>query len=113
MLTSEHFYFYTTAAFILGALTSLISGYIGMYIATRANVRVTYMAASSRKDEIALKNAFDVAFRGGAVMGFILVSLALSILLTIILIYQAIYKPSILDPERNFLHFSKWLLVMD
>jgi Na+/H+-translocating membrane pyrophosphatase len=90
-LTTEGFAFYTCGAFLIGALTSLVSGYIGMFIATRANVRVTYMAARTTNEEIALKDAFNVAFRGGCVMGFCLVSLALAILLTIILIYKEIY----------------------
>jgi len=84
---------YTTTAFILGALTSLISGYIGMYIATRANVRVAFLAATSKKEEDAFKNAFNVAFRGGCVMGFCLVSLALFIMLLIIIIFIEIHNP--------------------
>jgi K(+)-stimulated pyrophosphate-energized sodium pump len=37
----EPWTFYTSGAFLLGALTSICSGYIGMWIAVRANVRVT------------------------------------------------------------------------
>jgi H+-translocating diphosphatase len=93
LISDEFKYFYTTAAFILGALTSLVSGYIGMYIATRANVRVAFMAAVGKSNEESLKNAFNVAFKGGCVMGFCLVSLALSILALIIMIFSAIFVP--------------------
>jgi len=103
VLISESFKFYTFFAFLLGAITSLISGYIGMYIATRANVRTTYQAykfyvnrvpATLKNPESeSLKNAFITAFRGGCVMGFILVSLALAILTFLIMAYKSIKNP--------------------
>ena len=60
--------FYTTFAFFLGGLTSLLAGYIGMWISVRANVRTTKLAHSS------LEDAFVMAFR------FLLVSLPLLLL---------------------------------
>jgi Na+/H+-translocating membrane pyrophosphatase len=36
--------FYTTTAFMLGALTSCVSGYIGMKVAVFSNFRTTYKA---------------------------------------------------------------------
>jgi len=84
-------------AFIIGALTSLFSGYIGMYVATRANVRVTYLAATVRDnperplEKQNLLQAFNAAFRGGCTMGFCLVSLALSVLAFLIMIYMCKY----------------------
>ena len=90
---TDNFKFYTTVAFFLGALTSLISGFIGMTVATQANVRVTFEAATYVEESQALKNAFNTAFRGGCVMGFCLVSLALSVLLGIIWFYIEILKP--------------------
>jgi inorganic pyrophosphatase len=99
VLCSEKFAFYTFFAFILGALTSLISGYIGMFVATRANVRTTFQAfkyynkSSSTPDKESLKMAFDLAFRGGCVMGFSLVSLALAILCLLIIVYKAMRNP--------------------
>lgn len=74
----------------MGAITSIVSGYIGMYVATRANVRVTYMAAVNLNNGTSLQTAFVVAFRGGCVMGFILVSLALAILTALIVIFKSI-----------------------
>ena len=50
-------------SFLLGALFSAFAGWIGMHIATRANVRTTQAARSS------LSEAFKVSFQGGAVMG--------------------------------------------
>ncbi len=87
------FRFFTAIAFLVGAITSLASGYIGMYVATRANVRVTYLAATVKNDpnsEVNLKlyNAFNTAFKGGCTMGFCLVSLALSVLTLMIMIYS-------------------------
>ena len=71
--------FYTVIPFILGALTSIVSGYIGMTIAVKANVRTCKEAISS------LHNGFVVAFRGGMVLGFSLVGLALLVLMLIII----------------------------
>lgn len=95
ILLTDKFLFYTTAAFFIGAFTSIVSGFIGMYVATRANVRVTYQADKYKNNEgESLKRAFDVAFKGGCVMGFCLVSLALAILAILIIVFQAILKPA-------------------
>jgi Na+/H+-translocating membrane pyrophosphatase len=76
-------------AFILGASTSLLSGYIGMSVATASNARVTFNAAKYNDDDLCYRKAFNVAYRGGMVMGFCLVSLALFVLLAIIYVYQS------------------------
>jgi K(+)-stimulated pyrophosphate-energized sodium pump len=59
-------------AFVLGAVTSALAGYIGMWVATLANVRTTFAAKDS------LSKALDVAFSGGSVMGMTVVGLALA-----------------------------------
>lgn len=60
-----------------------------MTVATNANGRVAFMAAKYKDDEICYRKAFDVAYRGGMVMGFCLVSLALFVLISIIFVYQS------------------------
>lgn len=91
IIITDSFRFYTAVAFILGSITSLTAGFLGMYIATRANVRVTYTA--SKKFEKPMETAFVVAFRGGCVMGFFLVSLGLFVLTGIIYFYITLLNP--------------------
>ena len=57
-------------AFIIGAVFSATAGYIGMKVATKANVRTTQAARSS------LKQALKVSFTGGTVMGLGVAGLA-------------------------------------
>lgn len=56
--------------FIIGAITSAFAGYVGMNIATKANVRTAHAARTS------LKEALKVSFTGGAVMGLGVAGLA-------------------------------------
>ncbi len=58
--------------FIIGAIFSMIAGYIGMRAATNANVRTANMAK-----EKGLGGALNVAFSGGAVMGLTVVGLGI------------------------------------
>jgi len=58
-------------AFIIGAVFSATAGYIGMKIATKANVRTTQAARTS------LKQALKVSFTGGTVMGLGVAGLAI------------------------------------
>jgi K(+)-stimulated pyrophosphate-energized sodium pump len=58
-------------AFLIGAVLSALAGYIGMRIATKANVRTTQAARTS------LAKALKVSFRGGTVMGFGVAGLAI------------------------------------
>jgi K(+)-stimulated pyrophosphate-energized sodium pump len=61
----------TGLAFLVGAACSMASGIIGMYISVKANVRT---AAAARRS---LVEAVQVAMRGGAVSGFLVVALSL------------------------------------
>jgi Na+/H+-translocating membrane pyrophosphatase len=70
----------TMVCFLIGALLSAAAGFTGMYIATEANVRTMEAAKTG------LNNALRVAFAGGSVMGFGVVSyglLGLSVLFAI------------------------------
>jgi K(+)-stimulated pyrophosphate-energized sodium pump len=73
----------TSAAFLVGALMSGISGFIGMYIAVRSNIRT---AAGARKS---LSEALTIALRGGAVSGFLVVALALT---GVAAVYAVVYQ---------------------
>lgn len=55
----EDGYWYTTVSFVIGGLTSIISGYIGMRIAVYTNVRATKECAED------ISKGFVVAYRGG------------------------------------------------
>ena len=62
----------TAIAFTVGALCSSAAGYIGMYTATRANVRTTSAAKEHGADA-----ALNVAFFGGSIMGLTVAAMGL------------------------------------
>ncbi|MGM0597980.1 MAG: sodium-translocating pyrophosphatase [Myxococcota bacterium] len=68
-------------SFVVGALCSALAGYIGMKVATKANVRTTSAARNNLNDALA------VAFSGGTVMGMSVVGLAIMGLGLLILLY--------------------------
>ena len=63
--------FWTTLSFILGALCSVVAGYIGMWVSIRANIRTAAAVRTS------LNEALRVALRGGAVSGLFVVAMSL------------------------------------
>lgn len=65
-----HSHWIISVAFIIGAVFSATAGYIGMKVATKANVRTTQAARTS------LRRALKVSFTGGAVMGLGVAGLA-------------------------------------
>ncbi|WIA41962.1 hypothetical protein OEZ86_009266 [Tetradesmus obliquus] len=76
---------FSSIAFVLGAATSILSGYVGMKIATYANART---ALEARKG---IAPAFMCAFRSGAVMGFMLAGFGLLNLFIAIVLFQKAY----------------------
>jgi K(+)-stimulated pyrophosphate-energized sodium pump len=72
-------------SFVVGALMSGLAGFIGMRIATKANVRTTNAARKS------LNKAMEVAFSGGSVMGLGVVSLGVIGLSVLFILYSTMY----------------------
>eukprot|EP00445_Apocalathium_hangoei_P015275 CAMPEP_0203871868 /NCGR_PEP_ID=MMETSP0359-20131031/18956_1 /ASSEMBLY_ACC=CAM_ASM_000338 /TAXON_ID=268821 /ORGANISM="Scrippsiella Hangoei, Strain SHTV-5" /LENGTH=770 /DNA_ID=CAMNT_0050790545 /DNA_START=61 /DNA_END=2373 /DNA_ORIENTATION=+ len=78
----------TAVAFWTGAATSTLCGFLGMMIATYSNARTT-LSASRRED--GYTKAFNIAFRGGAVMGYMLCSLGVFTLWALLTVYKLFF----------------------
>jgi K(+)-stimulated pyrophosphate-energized sodium pump len=74
-------------AFIIGAFFSALAGYVGMRVATKANVRTANAARTS------LSKALAVSFTGGSVMGLGVAGLAVLGLGGLFIILKAIFAP--------------------
>ncbi|MEM7180226.1 MAG: V-type H(+)-translocating pyrophosphatase [Spirochaetota bacterium] len=84
---------YTALSFVIGAIISCASGFIGMKIATMGNVRTAQAARTS------MSQAFRVAYDSGAVMGFGLIGLAIFGLIIIYVAMTGIFG----DIEKHIL----------
>jgi len=81
----------TAISFLLGAFTSMASGYLGMKVAVYSNVRTTISAQKAGWTQ-----CFNTAFRAGAVMGFALCGMGIFMLYATMLVFKMHYK----DPEE-------------
>src|SRR5438045_2998828 len=80
---------HTSIAFLIGALCSGVSGFIGMYVAVKSNSRTASAATRS------LGEALMVSLRGGAVSGFLVVALSLLGVSTVFTLYGALTNPAV------------------
>jgi K(+)-stimulated pyrophosphate-energized sodium pump len=82
---AEHSDWLIAIAFVIGAVFSAFAGWIGMSIATKANVRTTQAARTS------LKKALAVSFTGGTVMGLGVAGLAILGIGTLFIVFNNMY----------------------
>ncbi|MEM6343108.1 MAG: sodium-translocating pyrophosphatase [Bacteroidota bacterium] len=82
--SEEQSNYWVALSFIVGAICSALAGYIGMRVATKANVRTTQAARTS------LGKALEVAFAGGSVMGLGVVGLGVLGLSLLFIIFMAL-----------------------
>ncbi len=82
-------------SFVLGAICSALAGYIGMKVATKANVRTTQAARTS------LGKALEVAFAGGAVMGLGVVGLGVLGLGSLFILYKGMFGVESMEEVRR------------
>jgi K(+)-stimulated pyrophosphate-energized sodium pump len=85
---NEHSHWFISVAFILGAFFSALAGYIGMKIATKANVRTAQAARTS------LSKALAVSFTGGSVMGLGVAGLAVLGLGGLYIVLKQMFAPN-------------------
>ncbi len=83
---SEGSSYLVAVSFVVGALCSGLAGFIGMKVATKANVRTTNAAQES------LGKALEIAFSGGAVMGLGVVGLGVLGLGTLFMFYSSLFQ---------------------
>ncbi len=78
-------------SYVLGALSSITAGYVGMWIAVNSNVRTTYAAK-----EYGISKALRIAFNGGLVMGLMVVGVG-TLLLTLQFIFYGLTPDAVKD----------------
>merc|ERR1740123_2962118 len=76
----------TTVAFVVGAVTSMLCGWIGMKIAVATNVKTTHQCWRD------LSSGFEVAIQGGSVMGLSLVSIGVAALWVLTVAFRKYYS---------------------
>ncbi len=86
--SDTHSHWSIAVAFVLGAFFSALAGFIGMKVATKANVRTAHAARTS------LSKALRVSFTGGSVMGMGVAGLAVLGLGSLFIILKMIFAPT-------------------
>ncbi|WP_326983326.1 sodium-translocating pyrophosphatase [Chryseobacterium sp. MYb264] len=102
-MSNEHSHWSIGIAFGVGALFSALAGFIGMKIATKANVRTAEAARTS------LSKALKVSFTGGSVMGMGVAGLAVLGLGALFLIVKQIFAP---DASVNSLEMERTIEIL-
>lgn len=92
--TNPHSHWLISVAFVIGAVLSATAGYIGMKVATKANVRTAQAARTS------LSKALNVSFTGGSVMGVGVAGLAVLGLGGLYIIFKQYFSPASLNSEE-------------
>ncbi len=80
---------YIVLAFIVGAFLSAFAGFLGMRVATKANVRTTNAARTS------LSKALQISFSGGSVMGITVAALGILGLSLLFILFQHLFNPGL------------------
>ncbi|GAA3959491.1 sodium-translocating pyrophosphatase [Mucilaginibacter dorajii] len=93
-------------SFVIGAFLSAFAGYLGMRIATKANVRTTQAARTS------LAQALKVSFTGGTVMGLGVAGLAIIGLGSLFIVFYTIYVKNVVGATVNGEAMAKALDVL-
>jgi K(+)-stimulated pyrophosphate-energized sodium pump len=93
-------------SFLIGAFLSAFAGYIGMRIATKANVRTTQAAKTS------LPRALKVSFTGGTVMGLGVAGLAIIGLGSLFIVFYTVYVKNVIGATVNGEAMAKALDVL-
>ncbi|MDB5015133.1 MAG: sodium-translocating pyrophosphatase, partial [Daejeonella sp.] len=93
-------------SFIIGAFTSAFAGYVGMNIATKANVRTTQAARTS------LAQALKVSFTAGSVMGIGVAGLAVLGLGSLFIVFYQMYVVNVTGADVNGKEMAKALEVL-
>jgi K(+)-stimulated pyrophosphate-energized sodium pump len=93
-------------SFLIGAFLSAFAGYIGMRIATKANVRTTQAAKTS------LPQALKVSFTGGTVMGLGVAGLAIIGLGSLFIVFYTVYVKNVVGATVNGEAMAKALDVL-
>ncbi len=93
-------------SFVIGAFTSAFAGYIGMKIATKANVRTTQAARTS------LAKALKVSFTAGSVMGIGVAGLAVLGLGSLFIVFYQLYVVNVAGAGMNGKEMEKALEVL-